>query len=483
MKISLAIKSIVPKFNNKLINNSAWSILSNILQNLLLSIFFIIIARQYDKVDFANYIIANTIYSFILGFSTLGLGYWFIREMINTNEKKTLLHKFFKMQLYTGVLFYFVSVFISFVLYDDKVIRSLSVIIGINIIFDNLIYVIKYLNIAELQQKKSFILLTIEAFLKFLIACGLFFYHIPIEALVLILITLRLITLNLFIKYGSSNEFSLLEIISVKINFKEIKNIVGQNWSFVVIGSLSVVNWRIGNIFVSKYLSVDDVANYEISFKLLSIAYILPVIVSSTVYPMLLNAYKESLEKMKAIYIKAFLPFCLFGLLAFTFVYSFADNIIPYIFGDKFLDTSKYCKEMFLVMLIFPSVLLQANVIITLKHEKLDMLCNIISLFINVLLCSVGLYYFKSLSVINYAIVSSFFVFHIIQDVILVRKKIAEISHVLGFYIATIFALSSYYFLSEKINNGYLFFIVWVIIGIAVIGRRIISNKKSNKNQ
>jgi O-antigen/teichoic acid export membrane protein len=452
------------KINSSVFKNSLWGLISNVLQNILFSIFFIVLARKYSIEEFGNYVIANTIYSFILGFSTLGLGHWFIREHVNNGNNKTLVDKFFKMQLYIGIVFYVVNVIISYSLYNTQLIRTLSLIIGINIIFDNLINVIKSLNMAEMQQKKTFILLTIEAFLKFLVACLLFIYPINIIIISFILITLRLITLNLFIKFGSSNSIGIREIFAVKIKWSEIKNIIGSNWSFVIISSLSIVNWRIGNILVSKILTIKDVTNYEVSFKLFSIAYILPIIITSTLFPILIKAYKDSLHKMKDVYNKAFLPLCVYGFLSYTFVYSYSDFLIPFVFGAKYTDTAQYCKEMFLVMLIFPTIFLQANVLITLKLEKLDMLCNIASLSLNVLFCCVGFYFFKSLSVVNYAIFFSFLIFHLIQDIILIKRKVTNILHVSLFYLFSGITIIGYYLLSNVIQKEYLFVLFWFVV-------------------
>ena len=466
MKQPNLINRLSGKLNNKLFTNSAWGVVSNILQNLLLSVFFIVIAREYSTADFANYIIANTVYSFVVGFSTLGLGHWFIRELINTENRIELIDKFFKIQLYSGIVFYFINVIISYSLYDSQLVRSLSLLIGINIIFDNIIYVIKYINVAQLEQKKSFVILTVEALLKFLIACALFIWPINILYLSLFLILLRLITLNLFIKFGSSNEISLKKIIRVKVPFEEVKKIVAANWSFIIIGSISVIYWRIGNILVSKILTLEDVASYEISYKLLSIGYILPVIVSSSIYPMLLNAYKESMHKMQTLYNRAFIAFSLYGLLSYTFIYSFADLIVPFLFGEKYAGTSFYCKEMFLVMLTFPTVFLQANVLITLKLEKLDMVCNAASLVLNIVLCIIGFHYLKSLSVVNYAIFFSFLAFHIIQDVVLINRKVATAKHVLAFYFISAIFVLGYYLLADYIPKEYLFFVFWGIFFI-----------------
>lgn len=460
--------NFVGMFKTTLFKNSMWGVVSNILQNLLFSVFFIVLARQYVKEDFANYIIANTVYGFILGFSALGLGHWFIRELVNTDNKKELTDKFFKIQLYSGIFFYFINIIMAFSLYDSSLVRNLSLLVGINIIFDNIINVIKYINIARLEQRKTFMILTVEAFLKFLLACVLFIYPINILYLSFFLILLRVITLNLFIRYGSSNDVTLKGILTVKVPLSEVRKLIASNWSFIIIGSVSVIFWRIGSILVSKVLTLDDVAHYEVSFKLFSMAYLLPVIVASTVYPMLLNAYKDGMQTMKTLYHRAFLAFALYGLLGYTFIYSYADLIVPWLFGSKFIETPLYCKEMFLSLLIFPTLFLQANVMITMKLEKLDMVCNIVSLFLNVVFCFIGFYYVKSLSVVNYAIFFSFVSFHIIQDIVLMRKKVSGIPEIVLFYGGSAAIVFGYQYLTGIMQKEILFFLFWAII--AAIG-------------
>src|SRR5690606_7585563 len=131
-----------------LIKNSIWGLASNILQNVFLSVFFLIIARNFSVEDFGNYLIANSLYQVISSFSALGLGQWFIRQF---NEEKDLghfLNKFLKIQLFAGLFFYLINVGVAYTLYEDPTIQILSLLIGINIIFDNIIYTVKHLNIA-----------------------------------------------------------------------------------------------------------------------------------------------------------------------------------------------------------------------------------------------------------------------------------------------------------------------------------------------
>jgi O-antigen/teichoic acid export membrane protein len=453
----------------KVFTNSAWGIFSSLFQNILFSIFFVVIARRYNTDDFANYILANTLYGFVVAFSSLGLGQWFIRTLLETDEKKELIYKFFKIQIIIGLVFYVINIILSYSIYDSVIIRQLSLLIGINIVFDNIIYVIKFLNIAELEQKKSFIILTIEASLKFLIACLLFITYIPILYLSIILICLRFITLNIFISWGTSKNIQLRRIISVQLNFEEIKKIIIANWSFIVIGSISVVYWRIGNILISKILTLTDVANYEISYKLFSIAEILPFIVSTSVFPLLINTLKSNKSNVYNLYKKAFVAYSVYGILVFTFIFSFSDMLIPILFGKKYAVTALYCKEMFLTILIFPTALLQANLLIAMKHEKIDMWFNAVSLFVNIVITIIGLYFIKSLIVVNYAIFFSFLVFHVLQDIFLVIRKITKPIHALLFYIITSIVISGYYLIASWYNAVYLFFIFWACVTVSFI--------------
>lgn len=183
---------------SRLIKNSFWGIAANGAQSILVSLFFVIVARKYTTGQFAFFLIANTIYQFLAAFSTLGLGQWFTREIVNITDQKELVSRFLKMQLFSGAFFYVINVIVAFALYQDELLRYLIVLLGINIVFDNVIYAIKSLNVAEFKQNKTFIILIIDSVLKFLIGAALFVYPFSIITLSVALIIVRFITLNFF---------------------------------------------------------------------------------------------------------------------------------------------------------------------------------------------------------------------------------------------------------------------------------------------
>lgn len=448
---------------HKIISNSFWGIGSNIIQNILLSVFFIVMARKYSVVDFSTYIVANTIYGFTLAFSSLGLGQWFVRKYIEVDQKKELIESFFKIQFYIGIIFYILSQILVNLIYDDNVIRYLSALIGINLVFDNIIYVIKFINIAEQKQKNTSIILTIEAVLKVGVASILYFTSLPITAIVLLLITLRSISLILFINTGEVKIGSFKKILIAKIDFPEIKSMVLKNWTFIIIGSISVIYWKIGNILTSKILSLENVAFYEISFKLFSISEIIPVIASTSLLPIMIKYANTDVQKLNRLYRISFVIYSLYGIVTYTAVINYADTLIPFLFGERYVNIGVYCKEMFLTMIILPTVLLQANYLIARKKELIDMKFNLVSLVLNISISCIGLYFVKSMSVINYAIFISFLVFHILQDIYFVKNSINKLVHPLLFYSISILTIVIYSTVLVQFKSPYVFIVFWVV--------------------
>jgi O-antigen/teichoic acid export membrane protein len=225
------------------------------------------------------------------------------------------------------------------------------------------------------------------------------------------------------------------------------------------------MTWRVSTLIISKVLSPVDVANYEISYRIFSIAQMLPVVVSTTVFPILINFFKQGKEaELRAFYKNVHFYYLLFGLFSFTFIYTFIDFLMPILFGLNYAGSGIYTKQMFLTILVFPTAFLQANVLVAMKYEKLDMWFNVICLFVNLLFCLVGLYFIKSLSIVTIAIFSGFLFFHILQDIVLVKKQISSAGHAFRFYIFSIMCIGSFVLLNLLINPILLFSGYWIVI-------------------
>ena len=467
------IKAITRFINKKkessLIKNGFWSLAGNLGKNVLLSLFYLMVARHYSVDEFSKYLIASTIYQSMIVFSSMGLGQWFIREVVSSQNRNLFVKQFLKMQVLLGSTFFFISIALAFLLYQETDIRLLSVIFAGNIIFDNIINCIKDVNIAEYQQIKTSKIIVAEALIKFLIGASLFIYPFSIYTLVICLVVVRIITLNIFLKVGTSNTIEINGFWKVPISFEYFKSIISKNWAFLVIGSTYIIYWRIATIIISKTLPLENVTYYENSFKLFSLAQLVPMVFGVTVFPKFVE-YSNSgkITELRLLYTKMFWMYALYGMLVYTFMFSFTDILIPFLFGEKYEGTSVFTKEMFTTFLIFPTSVLQAQILVALKKEKLDMWYNINSFIINTSLCLVGLYFYPSLSVVNYSIFISFLIFHISQDVSLYKNKISGLKHIFTFIGLSVFLISIYILLSEMIPNYLLYILFWLLVGGAL---------------
>jgi len=461
------VRKIFEKSDKRALKNNFWALSGSIIQNVLLSLFFVFIARHYSQENFATFIISNSLYQFVVVFSSMGLGQWFIRDLVNTKNKNRLMNQFLQMQFLLGIAFFIINIILAVVIYNDSNIRLLSFILGINIIFDNFIYVIKNVNIAEFEQKRTSKILVIQALGKVIIGGLLFVFPFSIFILSVAILIIRIFTFSLFLKLGLSSDYKIGSLWKKSISIVDFKSLIIQNWVFVVIGSTYVIYWRLSTLIISKTLPQTDVAHYEISYKLFSLAQLIPVIAAGTIFPKFVKLFKDgNIEIMKLEYEKLFKLSMIYGLVAYTFIFSFGDYFIPLAFGEKYLETATYAKQMFLVTLVFPTSFLQAKLLVAMKLEKLDMWFNLNSILINVTLSLTLLYFYKSLAVINYSIFFSFIVFHLCQDYVLYRRRIITLKNISYFLLLSIFLVYSYTILSSGYHPILFFVGFWFIISV-----------------
>jgi len=455
------------------VNNSFWGLLSTVFQTLFLSLFFIIISRYYSIPDFSDFLIANTIYQLIVGFSSMGLGHWFIREYgYKQEDQAALAYRFIKIQTLLGFLFYVINIALAFIIYPSEQIRVLAIILGTNIIFDNVIYALKSLNVAQFQQKKTAIIMAADGLLRLAVGSILFFQPLSLIYLSVLLVVIRLATVNVFIRIGSEGSITFSGLWNFKVTMMDFKKNVLLNWNFILIVGSSIIFWRSATIIISKYLTAADVANYEIAYKIFSIFTQLSIVASVTIYPKFVGfiAAKDDKSVRKFYNIVSF-GYAIFVLGTYGFIQSYAQTIIPLVFGHKFLLAAGCMKEMFLTLLMFPAVFLQANLIVAMKKERLDMLLNFLVLVVNLTGCLIGLHYSRSLSVINYSIFASFVVFHIAQNIVLIKLKVSTLSNALTFYILVASFVLSYKYLVGRFDPNLIFigFLVVVIFPLLYI--------------
>ncbi len=450
---------------SSLVKNGVWGVMASVLQVLFISLFFAIMARRYQPAVFGRFLVANTVYQIVASFSSMGLGQWFIRQYALERDKRFFTSKFLKLQAGMGMAFMLINVIVAMVLYQDEEIRILCVVLGTNIVFDNFINAIKTLNVAEGEQRKSAIVLMVDGFLRLLVSSVLFIYPLSIIWLSVLVIAVRLFTLGIMLKLGSSSNINLLSLWRAPVLLADARQLVLDNWRFVVIGSISIIYWRSGNIIISKMLTLAHVADYEVAFRFFSILQILPLVASSTIYPQFIKYFNSrNFTALKSFYKKIFVLYTLFAIITYVFVYAFSGQLIPIAFGNNYPGAVSCMQQMFLTILVLPTVLLQANLIVAMGLEKLDMWFNLISLTVHVTISIIGLLFVRELQVVNYAVFASFMVFHLLQDVFLIRRDMIKVKHAVLFYLVVTLTVTSCLYGSAYVHPYLLFAFFFLLV-------------------
>lgn len=449
--------------------NSCWGMASHVAQSVLVSVFFVILARTYSVREFADYIVVMALYQLVGAFSSMGLSQWFIREITGVAERGELIGRFVKLQLGLGILFYAVNVLLVLLLYQEGTVRLLALVYGPNLVIDNMINAIKCLNIADSRQNRTLVILTLEALLKLGLGCLLLAHTFSLVLLCALLLAIRFLTLNLFLAFGTSGEVNLKSVLGVPVRCDTVRALMARNWVFVIIGGASIVTWRVANILISKALTAADVAIYEISYKVFSVAQIAPIVVSASVFPILIKLYNDKdLQGFGALFKKINLYYLLFGLFSYTLVHSFADPLIPMVFGERYGSAAGYTRQIFWTIVLFPAVFLKANAMVAMKFERYDMWFNVVTLAAHLTICLAGLHYLKSLSVVSFSIFASFLIFAVCQDVFLARWKLFPVREVLIADGSALLSALAYVALSWVLNRYLLFLAFWGLIGCVI---------------
>jgi hypothetical protein len=76
----------------------------------------------------------------------------------------------------------------------------------------------------------------------------------------------------------------------------------------------------------------------------------------------------------------------------------------------------------------------------------------------------VGLLYVKELQVVNYAVFISFIVFHLLQDVFLIRKNMIMVKHAILFYLVVALTVVSCLYGSAYVHPYLLFAFFFLLV-------------------
>jgi O-antigen/teichoic acid export membrane protein len=319
--------------------NTFWLLIGNMASRIMSLLIVIILARSLGDIQFGKFSFAQSFVQLFIIFMDLGVGFLIIREIARSKqETDKFINNAFLLRLILALLVsLLIAVSINLLHYpkDTKTIVYLLTVYFIFVSFNSLFSSV--FMAYEKMQFNFWVSLAERASILLLCLLLLFFnarLYIPAVGIIYCLGGLLSLTLAaIFLK----NVFSVKLRPALDVDF--CLSLVREALP-IAVGSVLVMLYFYGNtVILSKLKGDQAVGWYSGGFYLAYYSQLIPGAFLGAAYPLLSRLFKESAEKFGQVYQKCFELMLAFGLLLSLGGYSLADRIIPYFFGDKYINS------------------------------------------------------------------------------------------------------------------------------------------------
>ncbi len=287
----------------KYFKNTSWLFIEKIIRVLLGAFVIISITNYLGPSDFGLYSYALSFAGIFTVIATLGIDPILYRELIhNPDNRDTLLG--------TGFGLKFIGAIISIVLLSiaviftsqDKLTNLLIFVIAFSPIFQSFnvvdsLFQSKVLSkYSVIAQSSSFIISSLIKLFLIIIKASLFSFVIFTTAEFVFL------ALAYVVIYKSRN----LEILKWRFNKKLAFTILKDSWPLILSGIVITIYMKIDQVMIKQMLGDSEVGYYASAVRLCEAWYFLPTIITTSLFPAIVNAKKMNeqlyLTRMQKLY-------------------------------------------------------------------------------------------------------------------------------------------------------------------------------------
>lgn len=325
----------------KYAKNSAWLILERVLRIFSGILIGVWVARYLGPENFGLMSFVVAIIAILGGLSKLGLDGIIVREIVNNPKNKNIIlgTTFWLKFLSASVVITLLCVLLPF-LNSNHQINFLLIILSIGLLFQSFEVIEFYLQAKVLAKFISIckiIQLSISAILKI----TLIVFNAELQLFVLV-IAFDYFTLALayYLSYKLLNKSPFYRFFDIS----SAKNLLKDSWPLILSSIVILIYMRIDQIMIKAFMSDYEVGIYSAAVKLSEAIYFIPVIITASLFPAILNArnksYKEYYERLQSLYsFMIWLAILISIPLTLT-----ADTIVNILFGDEYAMSSSVLK-------------------------------------------------------------------------------------------------------------------------------------------
>lgn len=285
--------------------NTTWLFTEKILQMVVGLFVGVWIAKFLGPEQFGLLSYAQAFVGLFTAFATLGLDGIVVRELVKYPEKeKELLGTAFWLKLIGALIMLgMVALAVQFTS-NDFYTNILIFIIASGTIFQAF-NVIDFYFQAKVLGKYMALANSISLFISSIVKIGLILYKAPLLAFVWMVVfnslTLALGYMYFYFKHLSSTsspvKFHFLPLTShFLFNLKTALSLLKDSWPLILSGLVVMIYMRIDQVMIKEMLGAEAVGQYSTAVRISEVWYFIPMVITSSLFPAIINAKKQCEE-------------------------------------------------------------------------------------------------------------------------------------------------------------------------------------------
>lgn len=363
--------------------NTSWLFMGRIVRMAVAFFVGVYVARYLGPNNYGLLSYASSFVGLFSVIATLGLSNIVIRELVKDIKKRdSLLGTTFLLKLLGALLAIgIILVAIQFTS-NDSFTNLMIFIIAFSMLFQSFNVIDFYFKANVLSKYVVFVNICVLIISS---ALNLFFIYIkaPLIYFAIVLSGSSFILLvGLIIIYYKQK----LNIFSWKFDKTLTFQLLNDSWPMILAGFMGIIHLKIDQVMIKEMMNNAAVGNYAVAAKISEVWYIIPSVITTSLFPAIINAKKISNELYYQRLQKLYDLMALLAVLIAIPVSIFAKEIIQILFGSHYVQASGVLVIHIWAGLAIFVALVRQKWILAENLQKYLIIINICGVFLNVIL-------------------------------------------------------------------------------------------------
>lgn len=323
---------------NRYLKNAIFSMGDNIIKLFIGFFISVMIARYFGPTDLGKLAYVNSFIGIIQIFVILGLDENILTDLgLEPDEKNNIMGTAFYMRLILGIFFYIIGYFVFCRFFSLDNLKSLYLILGINMIFYSIYPIKQWYQINSLNKYIVFSS-QIAFFIGVILKCLLVLLNLKfIEYVYLIVLInfLEILTLIYFYNLVGNSIFKW------KVSISYAKKLLKKSIPLMFQAMAIYIYMKIDQLMIGKMLGSEQLGVYSVGVNLSELVYFIPMGLAGAYAPKIIELKKNEVEDYTDTVIRVgtvAIAICIIFSLGATFLGSFFVQIV---YGERYLISGR----------------------------------------------------------------------------------------------------------------------------------------------